>query len=85
MRSSAMNVLLLMVNQAGFDPKKISVAGYGQFRPIADDSTAEGRRMNRRVDLVVVGSARAPRAANSSTGAAAVAKKSAAIPVSGAS
>jgi chemotaxis protein MotB len=51
----AMTVLLLMVNQANYDPTKISVAGYAQFHPIADDSTAEGRRMNRRVDLVVVG------------------------------
>jgi chemotaxis protein MotB len=50
----AMNVLLLMVNQAGFDPSKISAAGFGQYRPTSDNSTAEGRRMNRRVDLVVV-------------------------------
>jgi chemotaxis protein MotB len=50
----AMNVLLLMVNQASFDPSKISAAGFGQYRPTADNSTAEGRRMNRRVDLVVV-------------------------------
>lgn len=82
----AMNVLLLMVNQAGFDPKKISVAGYGQYRPIADDTTPEGRRMNRRVDLVVVGSApvQVPRAASASVETEAAAKKSAAIPVSGA-
>ena len=32
----------------------ISAAGYGQYRPMADDATPEGRRMNRRVDLVVV-------------------------------
>ena len=57
----AMTVLLLMVHN-GFDPTKISVAGYAQYKPIADDSTAAGRRMNRRVDLVVVGSAPAPAA-----------------------
>ena len=50
----AMNVLLLMVNDAGFDPRKISASGFGQYRPIADNSTPEGRKMNRRVDLVVV-------------------------------
>jgi len=54
----AMSVLMLLVND-GFDPTKISVAGYGQYRPVADDSTADGRRMNRRVDLVVVGSSAA--------------------------
>lgn len=51
----AMSVLTLMVDEGGFDPRRISVAGYGQYHPIADNGTAEGRRMNRRVDLVVVG------------------------------
>ena len=50
----AMTVLLLLVNDGGFDPKSISASGYGQFRPVADNRTQEGRRMNRRVDLVVV-------------------------------
>jgi chemotaxis protein MotB len=50
----AMNVLLLMVDEAGFDPHKISASGFGQYRPIADNSTSDGRRMNRRVDLVVM-------------------------------
>jgi chemotaxis protein MotB len=56
----AMNVLLLIVSDSDFDPKKISVAGYAQYRPIADDSTPEGRRLNRRVDLVVVGTTPPP-------------------------
>ncbi|MGD0647333.1 MAG: OmpA family protein [Acidobacteriaceae bacterium] len=51
----AMAVLTLLINQSGLDPGRISLAGYGQYRPIADNATAEGRRMNRRVDLVVVG------------------------------
>ena len=50
----AMAVLMLLINNSGLDPNKVSVAGYGQFRPIADNATAEGRQMNRRVDLVVV-------------------------------
>jgi chemotaxis protein MotB len=45
---------MLLVDESGMDPTKISVAGYGQYRPIADNSTPEGRQMNRRVDLVVV-------------------------------
>jgi chemotaxis protein MotB len=48
----AMTVLSLLVNDAGYDPAILSVAGYGQYRPLADNGTAEGRRMNRRVDLV---------------------------------
>jgi chemotaxis protein MotB len=53
----AMTVLMLLVDQSGFDPQKVSVAGYGQYRPLADNSTPDGRRMNRRVDLVVLGAA----------------------------
>ena len=50
----AMAVLMLLVDESGMDPTKISIAGYGQYRPIADNSTPEGRQENRRVDLVVV-------------------------------
>ena len=49
-----MTVLRLLVNDGGFDPTRISAAGFGEYRPIADNSTPEGRRMNRRVDLVVL-------------------------------
>jgi chemotaxis protein MotB len=51
----AMVVLMLLINQSGMDRHKISLAGYGQYRPIANNATLEGRRMNRRVDLVVIG------------------------------
>lgn len=54
--SRAITVLLLLVDQTKLDPARISVAGYAQYRPIASNATPEGRRMNRRVDLVVVGS-----------------------------
>jgi chemotaxis protein MotB len=53
----AMTVLMLLINESRLDPNKVSVAGYGQFRPIADNSTPDGRQMNRRVDLVVVAAA----------------------------
>ena len=56
----AMNVLLLLVDDAGFDPTRISASGYGQYRPVADNATPEGRKMNRRVDLVVVQMREAP-------------------------
>ena len=35
----------------GVRPDAIRVAGYGMDRPIADNETAEGRRMNRRVEV----------------------------------
>ena len=56
----AMAVMQLLVNNSGFDPGKISIAGYGQYRPLADNSTPEGRGTNRRVDLVVVASVPSP-------------------------
>jgi chemotaxis protein MotB len=63
----AMTVLLLLVNQAGLNPSSVSVAGYGQYRPIADNSTPAGRQMNRRVDLVVVAGALPGQHASAST------------------
>ncbi len=59
----AMTVLLLMVDQAAYDPTRISMAGYGPYRPVASNSTAEGRQKNRRVDLVVVHSSPMEKAA----------------------
>ena len=50
----AMSVLSMLVDQAGFPPTRISVAGYGAFRPVAPNATPDGRRQNRRVDLVIV-------------------------------
>ncbi len=50
----AMTVLQLLVDQTHYDPTRISMAGYGPYRPVADNRTPEGRQKNRRVDLVVV-------------------------------
>jgi chemotaxis protein MotB len=50
----AMTVLLLLVDQSHYDPTRISMAGYGPYRPVADNATPDGRRKNRRVDLVIV-------------------------------
>jgi type VI secretion system protein ImpK len=35
------------------DPSRLSVSGKGDTQPIADNKTAEGRALNRRVDLTL--------------------------------
>ena len=50
----ATEVVALLVERYGFDPMQVSAAGYAQYRPIASNETEQDRRINRRVDLVVV-------------------------------
>jgi chemotaxis protein MotB len=38
----------------GVPPRRLSLAGYGDQRPVATNATAEGRSLNRRVNLVVL-------------------------------
>lgn len=40
--------------EAGIDPARLSAAGYGEYHPIADNSTPEGRARNRRIDIVIM-------------------------------
>ncbi len=42
-----------MLNTGGVEAGRMAAVGYGEFRPAADNSTAEGRRANRRVVLLV--------------------------------
>ncbi len=37
----------------GMATSRLAAAGYGEFRPVANNATEEGRKQNRRVDLVV--------------------------------
>jgi chemotaxis protein MotB len=37
----------------GSDPNRFSVAGYAEYRPVADNETDEGRAKNRRVEMII--------------------------------
>ena len=42
-----------LVGKEGVDPTQIRAVSYGQSKPVADNSTARGRRTNRRVEILV--------------------------------
>ncbi len=50
----ALAVLELLENEHGLNPRRLSATGYGEHRPIADNTTDEGRQLNRRVELVII-------------------------------
>ena len=45
----------LFIDKYAFAPEKLSVTGFGEYRPVADNSSEEGRKQNRRVDIVLMG------------------------------
>jgi chemotaxis protein MotB len=49
----AHTILHHLVNKHKADPARLTASGYGEFQPIADNGTAEGRAMNRRVVIAV--------------------------------
>jgi chemotaxis protein MotB len=49
----AVEVVNLMVNN-GVAADHLSAAGFGEFDPIGDNSTDEGRRKNRRLEIIVM-------------------------------
>lgn len=49
----ATRVLRYFVEVGNLDPRRVSGAGMGEFRPIASNDTREGRRTNRRIEIVI--------------------------------
>lgn len=50
-------LLQYLISTGNIPPDQLSAVGYGEYRPVASNDTAEGRAANRRVDLVVLGAA----------------------------
>lgn len=50
----ALSVLHYLVDQDKVSPGRVSAAGYGEYQPVASNATAEGRQLNRRVEIVIL-------------------------------
>lgn len=50
----ASNVVQVLISQSGISPQRISPAGYGEFRPKADNKDETGKAQNRRVDILIM-------------------------------
>ncbi|MFA5008318.1 MAG: OmpA family protein [Candidatus Omnitrophota bacterium] len=46
--------VLEYLQEKGISPERLSASGYGEFKPIASNDTAEGRQLNRRVEIVIL-------------------------------
>jgi chemotaxis protein MotB len=51
--SRALTVIHLLT-EMDVDPENISAAGFGEFRPRADNETEEGRQFNRRIEIIML-------------------------------
>jgi chemotaxis protein MotB len=52
----ATSVVRLFADYAEIAPEKLMAVGYGEWRPISDNLTPEGRSKNRRVDVIILSS-----------------------------
>jgi chemotaxis protein MotB len=50
----ALSVLHYLVEEKNISPERVSALGYGEYRPVASNSTRESRQMNRRVEIVIL-------------------------------
>jgi len=50
----ALGVLHMLIEKEGIPPERLSAVGYGEYHPVASNDTAEGRQMNRRVEVVIL-------------------------------
>ena len=50
----ALSVLHYLVDDKGINPERVSAIGYGEYRPVASNSSVEERQLNRRVEVVII-------------------------------
>jgi len=50
----ALAVLRFFADKTDMDPRKLSAVGYGEYHPLAPNDTKDNKRLNRRVDIVIL-------------------------------
>ena len=50
----ALSVLHYLANDQGISPERLSAIGYGEYRPLDSNETKDGRKQNRRVEIVIL-------------------------------
>ena len=50
----ALSVAKFFIQNTQLPPNRLSIAGYGQYKPIVPDTTEKNRAKNRRVTIVIV-------------------------------
>lgn len=50
----ALAAVHFLTERGGVDPKRVGAVGYGEFRPVADNATPEGRAKNRRISITIL-------------------------------
>lgn len=46
--------VLTYLEQEGVSPERMAATGYGEYKPVASNDSAEGRAVNRRVEIVII-------------------------------
>ncbi len=50
----ALSVVHYLATNQGIAPERLSAIGYGEYRPVVSNETKDGRKQNRRVEIVIL-------------------------------
>ena len=50
----ALNTAYYLINNVKLQPDRVSIVGYSEYKPVAENTSPEGRSLNRRVDITII-------------------------------